>query len=139
MRRFIITVLTFCFLVCLPSSASSFRSGLPAGDQLRVTSVTAVGTGDTTIANLTTTSGLSHGIVLHVSNTAGFTLDALKITVDGAAERTLYSTGFFSAYGTVDGWDYVFPLPIRFKDSLTVKLSADNASRCDASLMYSVF
>lgn len=95
---------------------------IPKGDQYRTGTETTVTTSDTTILTLTNTSGILHGVFLDVgfSSPGLVTVDTVKVTVDGAAERTLNGT-IFKGSAEVNTSRYC-PLPIRFASSLTLKL-----------------
>lgn len=124
--------------------------GIPVGDQFRNGTPTTLNNGsDTTILNLTTTAGRIHGIRLEWANVGGNSdtrVNNLKITVDGASERTI--TGTISHYRTTPGdslaiyyTDY-YTLPIIFASSITIKLRttlvSGIAADCVATVDYSV-
>ena len=127
-------------------------SNIPTGDQFRSGTATSLSNGaDSTLFNLTTTSGIIHHIVFECSDTNNTSntitsADTLKVTVDGAAERTL--NGVLARYSnnndtstnnTATQPNQVFPLPIKFNDSITIKAQKDNADRTiTATVYYSV-
>lgn len=127
-------------------------SSVSTGDQYRTGTDTSVGS-NTTILTLTTTSGVIQGILISWSLTGGVNgqtaVDTLKLTVDGASERTL--NGRLSSCREYSGGDSVgviltqyFPFPegIRFSDSITIKVTKTTLSGtpadCSATVHYSV-
>lgn len=120
-------------------------SGIPTGDQFRVGTQTALTTSATTILTLTSTAGLISHITVNATTlgTGTTVVSSLKVTVDGAAERTLAgtvatfsnNTSYSSGLQTIN-----FPLPIKFTDSITIKLQANNTTNTtEATVYYTVF
>ena len=124
-------------------------SNIPVGDKLRTTGNVTLAATDTTILTLGAGNpGIIHGIFISTdfsSSTAKKDITNIKVTVDGAAERTL--NGSFATINFLSGSSdneavhgFFIPLPIRFSDSIVVKSSVGNITAGDvrANLMYSV-
>ncbi len=127
------------------SSDFDFFSGgdIPSGDKIRfgaLTSVAASGS-DTTVLTVASGGGILHG--LWAEATAGnVQWDHIKVTVDGASERTLsLSNGGnrFAAMTTSAGSAFNAALPIKFNTSLTVKVGGTTgAAAVEVVAVYSV-
>ena len=125
--------------------------GLPVGDALRSGTTTSIGTTSTTILNLTTTNGIIHGVMLtsNQGNTGDSIINEIKLTIDGATERTLTGNNFAIAYynsGSGDSgakagiYGVYLPLPIRFTSSCTIKLKASTTTPgVLGTVIYSVY
>jgi hypothetical protein len=135
--------------------ASTIYGGgsLPTGDQFRSgTATSLVTTTDTSILALTTTAGIIHHIAFScsdsmVANNTITSATTLKVTVDGASERTIngklanFSNLSDTANAAVTATQPIqfFPLPIKFSDSITIKAQRDNGDRTiTATVYYSV-
>jgi len=101
---------------------SNFLSqGIPVGDKLRTSGAVSVTTGvETTLLTVASGGGLIHGI--HFDYVARQLVNNIKVTVDGAAERTL-TYGIYSNY-EVSGVGYsnsvFFPEPLRLPPCLDI-------------------
>lgn len=121
-------------LIGLGAQASSFFGGdIPTGDKLRTTGVVSTRTAtDTTLLTLVSQGGVMHAVILGASGGAGSDaiLNSIKVTVDGASERTLS----YGIYTTIEDTSVghnpaiVIPVPISFNTSLTVKVNAGYSS-----------
>lgn len=110
---------------------SSIYKDIPIGDKIRNVNFTAlVAATDTTIVNVASGGGVLHSLIFTQNLTSDFTLNSIKVTVDGAAERTLTFNGdsFYFANGGATGYGFPFQLniPIPFTTSLTVKVNVSN-------------
>ena len=103
------------------SLASNLYGGslIPVGDNHRLGSSINLGTSDTTVLNLTSTSGVLQGLIFFGNSTEN-RCDSLKITVDNASERT-YSFDF-ARIGANTCSSFYLPLLIPFNNALTVKV-----------------
>ena len=113
---------------------------LVAGDYGRVTVTALASDTETTILNLTTTAGIFQGI--WITNFTGDTsLTSVKLTIDGASERTLFSgAGAISITGAGQNCAIFIPTPlIAFSSSLTVKVQLNDAGGgAVASAIYTI-
>lgn len=117
------------------ANAKSLFSGnlIQSGDNLRMGSTnTALDSAftDVTLLNVASGGGMFHSIIFSSNNASSLELETIKVTVDGAAERTLfddstrrmqifYNAGANGRAGAV----YEMGLPIPFDTSITVKVS----------------
>lgn len=126
------------------ASALYGGSFIPEGDKLRSGTATTLGTSSTTLLNLSSTAGICSHITFDASTLGNGTtaISTLKVTVDGASERTLNgvlgriqsNTSYGNGVVTIH-----FPLPIRFTDSLVVKCQASNTTNTiEGTVYYSV-
>lgn len=119
---------------------STFGGGggdIPVGDKLRMTSTAVTfGAGDTTILNVASGGGKVWSIAIP-AHTANIGLQAIKVTIDGATERTVISGGPALDIGTAG---LVFPCPISFTNSCVVKIniSSGTAGTDNVLIIYSV-
>lgn len=121
------------------SSLISGGGGVPGG-VLKFGAVTVCPNAtDTTVLNLTTTSGTLWGIRFDGTNQTINDV-VIKMTVDGAAEQTLDLTSYLfrgtaSSVGFVN--DVSLPLPRRFNSAITLKVNpALSAGAIDVFAMY---
>jgi hypothetical protein len=123
------------------ASASDFIGGLPVGDKLRDgTVVTLPATTDnTTVLTVASGGGVLHGVFI---NSVGndFRLKNVKLTIDGAAERTLMAvTGGYAVANTTSATtSFYFPLPVAFKTSLTLKISNAGTNSAFGLALYTI-
>lgn len=121
MNKFIRLILAATFLfTSLGATASSFTNrGIPIGDKFRTSGAVSVTTAvETTVLTVASGGGLIHGI--HFDINGRQQLDNIKVTVDGAAERTL-TYGVYPVYDITT--PYFLPLPIAFATSITIKVN----------------
>jgi len=122
-----------------------FFGGFPVGDKLRVGTETNLATTDTTILNITSTAGVLQGININFdeSGSGKMVVLDLKVTVDGAAERTLTGTAARFFYnGSVGSSQFTsfIPIAISFSSSLVIKLRKSSTLHdAWAQAYYSVF
>lgn len=106
---------------------------IPLGDALRRASVSVNNTGGSTehtLVTITSTPGTFHGLYVkpYHSTTSTTTLTDIKVTVDGASERTLSLGAPLSWSSGFTGSSFIqIPVPIKFSDSLTVKVVANKS------------
>jgi hypothetical protein len=134
----LLLVLSVLLLGLNPVFASSFTIPIPVGDKLRFgTTTNCTGAITTTVLNVASGGGVLYYLLIHPPhNTGEFDqgFDNIKVTVDGAAERTLdmsNATEFnmirkMTAVGAVQA--AFFTLPINFKTSLVVKITTTSSS-----------
>ena len=120
------------------STDQQFFGEFPVGDKLRTGTKTNVGTAaDVTVLNVASGGGIIHGFWMDPSGAATATIDQVKVTVDGAPQRTLFNWGG-TGFGTgldVRTW---IPLPIKFANSCVIDCRA-SGNTVDVYAMYSVF
>jgi hypothetical protein len=121
--------------------------GVPVGDKLRFgTAMIAASGGTTTVLTVASGGGVFHGIYIGAAD-SGTNEDSIitnvKVTVDGASERTLDMSAITmrvrrqaSSAGVAEA--FFFPLPIAFADSLTVKISYGGGPNNTVMAVYSV-
>lgn len=132
------------------SQFSQFVNSLiPPGDKLRMGTSTSILTTTTTLLTVSSgTAGMVYGINLTPVATGGaatVVVDAIKVTIDGAAERTFtgsFATVYFpsSASGSTGSLEQGFiALPINFTDSVVIKAEVSSASggTIEATVIYS--
>lgn len=119
------------------ASASDFIGGLPVGDKLRFGSVTNIPatTSNITILNFTG-KGILHGVYIFWSG-ATISITNIKVTIDGAAERTFSTSGAITN-ASASAPSSFLPLPIAFKTSLVLKFDNGSGGTCDCQAMYTV-
>lgn len=126
---------------------SNFLSGgIPIGDKLRMTaSISCADFTTTTLLTVASGGGVLHYVLIGGHTNESLYLTNVKVTVDGAAERTFDATAvtlplYFqsSNVGKVNG--FVLPLPIAFATSLTLKitLNTENSGATAALAVYSI-
>lgn len=121
------------------STDQQFFGAFPVGDKLRTGTKTSVGTGaDVTVLNVASGGGILHGVWMKASGAATAQLDKIKLTIDGAAQRTIFD-GLGFGYNTtnVGGAAYI-PLPTKFATSCVIDCRA-SGNTIDVQAIYSVF
>lgn len=132
--------------------------GLPIGDALRLGSSVTItpANSDVTLLNVTSSNGgLIHGISVNftsiVSGGGTIVLEDIKLTIDGATERTLSGRHFASTIkdnnGTTVGATFPFVhtffimLPIRYASTCVIKIKNTSTTTVapDARVLYSEF
>ena len=127
--------------VIYPPTSSAGTGDIPSGDTLRVGTDTTVNNSDTTVLPLSSaTVGFLQGFwVRQLSTSASDYISTIKVTVDGASERTLtVRMGYDVATNAGVFWNMFIPLQIKFTDSLVVKMAANNGGRISAQAVYDV-
>lgn len=113
---------------------------IPFGDQLRSDAAVTLAPANTdlTVLSLAGTAGLVNGLIFMStgspnSTPGSFSIHMIKLTIDGAAERTL--SGNFVTFQSeniagqahyVSPRSFYLPLPIKFSTSLVIKLRIDS-------------
>lgn len=132
-------------LIGLAANASSFFGGdIPSGDKLRTSgSVSVRSATDTTLLNLASQGGTLHTIMLGTNsgNSSTVLLNNIKVTVDGASERTLSFGMYVQEVDSAVGHKVavVIPTPLIYTSSLVVKINYTVTSGANgtALVMYS--
>lgn len=108
------------------STYAGGTGGIPLGDKLRYGTKTSCASGsETTILTVASGGGMLHHLIIAAPGGETQTLTSLKVTVDGAAERTL-TGGIVIVTRLSSVGEYpaiILPLPINFASSLTVKIT----------------
>ena len=111
----------------MPNASTIYSSGgVPAGDSLRINRTSIAATTETTILNVASGGCLVKDIIFDYSNTTtDQAITSLKVTIDGAAERTLISTSFklWQVSGSTWGESYLLPLEINATTSCVIKVT----------------
>lgn len=117
--------------------------GVPTGDQLRTaTAVLAHNTDTTLLSESAGTGGLVYGFWFEKDSGAQPSrIQNIKVTIDGAAERTLTfdrPSFVYSSTGAIQ--NYWIPLPIDYKSSVTIKVNqfGNNSTTAEATIAYSL-
>ena len=141
MKKILILLALFTGLAV---QASSFFGGdIPTGDKIRTSGKVSIRSStDETILNLSNQGGLLHSITFGGDGGADRILNNIKVTVDGASERTL-SYGIYTVIqDSGAGYNVQTPiyLPITYRTSLIVKVNqgASPATNGAALAIYSV-
>jgi hypothetical protein len=116
----------------LTTFAGTGAAGYAPGDNLRVVT-TALTSSDTTVLNVSSTKGIVLGIqYLYTRNSGDASSDVttLKVTVDGAAERTLISGTTFIRFRfsttTYFNTNFYLPLNLPFDSSCVIKTNSSD-------------
>ena len=104
---------------------SSIFKDVPQGDKLRIDLVDVSHSTLTTLTNVASGGGMFHGIAV-AGNVTSAEFDEIRVTVDGASERTFNISPAFRAIGSSTSSGYFLPLPINFNDSCTVKIDVSH-------------
>lgn len=119
------------------ASASDFiSSGIKAGDNARLINTTVTAGVETTVLNISG-KGIVTGIAFDANAAAGLT--NIKVTVDGAAERTLnYNDGLLGDPALPANVMTIVPFaPIRYKTSIVIKVNTSGVGTA-CKVAYSV-
>jgi hypothetical protein len=114
--------------------------GLPVGDKLRFGSqATLAGTPDITVLNVASGGGVLHGVYIGGLGN-DIRISEIKVTVDGAAERTfdLLDSNYVIQASTSNAQNIYAPLPISFKTSLVLKMTNVGSGTAYAQAMYTI-
>lgn len=130
------------------SDLSDFGGGgrdIPLGDKIRLsTPVLAVLGSDTTMLTVASGGGIIQGISIEGNGSGAATeLQNIKVTIDGAAERTIdFDAGptTFELIALNSAVGYIttvtIPMAIAFETSITMKIDMTDSHQ--AAVMYSV-
>lgn len=119
---------------------SNFSGGsIPSGDKLR-NNITSVAASTETTIFTRSGKGLVTAIIPESNNWAGnIAISSLKVTIDGAAERQLFSSSFNiqGAISTAGQSNLgILPYAIRYKTGCTIKITHNSSTRNFAVVNY---
>lgn len=109
----------------LGSSLYGGAANIPLGDKLRSATFALTGstTADITILNVASGGGVVHFIGYQNNSAGNVQFNSLKVTIDGASERTI-SLGDFATNIVASGTEnFTLNVPINFDDSCIVKIN----------------
>ena len=120
------------------SASDLIGGGLPVGDKLRFSSQVTVGT-NITVLNVASGGGILHGVFIGNLG-SDIKISEIKVTVDGAAERTfdLEHSGYVIQASTSNAQSMYAPLPIAFKTSLVLKMTNVGSNSAFVQAMYTI-
>jgi hypothetical protein len=113
------------------ASASDFIGGsIKIGDNLRIDNFVFLDSQTNADGTVMTRSG--KGVIDQISfrnrGTANLKVNSIKVTIDGASERTLTTSDTFTGMSSTNGGYFHLSIPIRYKTSITIKVNYTSGS-----------
>lgn len=100
---------------------SNVFKDFPVGDKARVATASLTSATDTTVLSVASGGGVLTGLTFYYVGGSNVTLNSIKVTVDGASERTLTFGHLLTSGAVID--TISIPMIIPFDASITVKVN----------------